>query len=229
VFGPYLSILFIGATAVTVFYLLRSAAKVGLLSGVLLAWLVVQAVLAETGFFLDTLSMPPRMLAAIGPPLLTLLVLLALPAGRGWLCHLDLRMLTMLHVVRVPVEIGLHGLFLEGAVPQVMTYEGRNFDIFSGLTAPVVSILAFSNGRVNIPLLLGWNILCLLLVFNIMVHGILSVPTPFQQFGFEQPNRGLLYFPYQWLPALIVPVVVMAHVASILQVLRLRARGQAPA
>ncbi len=183
-------------------------------------WVLLQGVVATMGFYEDTEGIPPRMSVAIGPPLLTILLLFVLPAGRRWSYRLDMRTLIMLHVVRVPVEIGLHGLFLQGDVPQVMTYEGRNFDIFSGLTAPLVATLGFRHGRVNRPLLIGWNLLCLALLLNIMFHGIFSVPTPFQLFGFERPNVALLHFPYVWLPAVIVPLVLLAHAAALHQLLK---------
>nr|MDQ3101968.1 hypothetical protein [Bacteroidota bacterium] len=156
-------------------------------------------------------------LLAIGPPLLSIFLLLFFGGGKEWLKSMDLRKLTLLHIVRVPVEIGLHGLYAEGSLPQIMTFEGRNFDIFSGLTAPIIALIAFRHQSTNRPLLMGWNILCLLLLLNIVFHGILSAPTPFQQFGFEQPNVALLYFPFEWLPAVIVPIVLLAHVSAIYQ------------
>jgi hypothetical protein len=55
---------------------------------------------------------------------------------------------------------------------------------------------------------------------NIVIIAILSAPTPMQKFGFEQPNVGVVYFPFIWLPTIIVPIVLFAHLASLLQVSR---------
>jgi hypothetical protein len=60
----------------------------------------------------------------------------------------------------------------------------------------------------------------LALLVNIVLRAALSVPTPLQQFGLEQPNIAILYFPYVWLPGIVVPVVFAAHVASIRQLIR---------
>jgi hypothetical protein len=49
---------------------------------------------------------------------------------------LDKKILTLLHIIRIPVELGLYWLFIYKAIPQLMTFEGRNFDILVGLTVP---------------------------------------------------------------------------------------------
>jgi len=50
---------------------------------------------------------------------------------------------------------------------------------------------------------------------NIVINAILSVPTPIQQFAFDQPNIAILYFPFTWLPCFIVPAVLLSHIVSI--------------
>ncbi len=101
-----------------------------------------------------------------------------------------------------------------------MTFEGRNLDILSGLTAPLVAWLAVRGGAVNRPLLIMWNLLAFGLLLNILINAILSLETPFQQFAFDQPNRGVLYFPFIWLPVIIVPIVFVSHVVSLWQLLK---------
>jgi hypothetical protein len=49
-----------------------------------------------------------------------------------------------------------------------------------------------------------------------------------QRLAFEQPNVALLHFPFGWLPAVLVPLVVLAHAAALWQLLaRPRALGAA--
>ena len=36
-----------------------------------------------------------------------------------------------------------------------------------------------------------------------------------QQFGFEQPNVAILHFLFVWLPGVVVPLVLLAHVVAI--------------
>ena len=98
-----------------------------------------------------------------------------------------------------------------------MTFEGRNFDILSGLSAPVVFYAVFIRRWMSRNLLLGWNIICLGLLINIVVHAVLAAPFDFQQLAFEQPNLAIFYFPFVWLPACIVPIVLLSHLAAIRQ------------
>ncbi|WP_208646852.1 hypothetical protein [Pedobacter jejuensis] len=63
--------------------------------------------------------------------------------------------------------------------------------------------------------LLVWTFICLGLLLNIVVNAVLSASSPFQQFGFDQPNVTILNFPFSWLPAFIVPLVLFAHLATI--------------
>jgi hypothetical protein len=182
---------------------------------VLFAWIALQGAIAGTGFYTHEMSLPPRIVIAIGPPIVVLVLLFTTTAGRRFVDSLDLRALTWMHTVRVPVELVLFWLFQAGLVPELMTFEGANFDIISGLTAPIAALLFFRYGRPRRALLVAWNVICLLLVLNIVTRGILSVETPFQQFGFDQPNSGLMLFPYVWLPALIVPLVLLGHFGAL--------------
>jgi hypothetical protein len=138
--------------------------------------------------------------------------------ARPLLDKLSLQSLTWVHAVRVPIELVLYWLFLAEYVPECMTFEGRNLDILSGFSAPLIALFFLSEKRKKI--LLIWNILALLLVLNVVVHAILSAPTPFQQLAFSQPNVGVMYYPFILLPALIVPAVIFSHLVVIFRLLK---------
>ena len=106
-----------------------------------------------------------------------------------------------------------------GLVPVEMTFEGRNLDILSGLSAPIIYLLAFRNGHVNRSLLIVWNVAALCLLANVVTIAVLSFPSKFQALGFEHPNIGVTYFPFVWLPSVIVPIVFFCHVASLYKLL----------
>lgn len=216
----YVGLLFMLTTFLTVFIFYRAAGSSKIVLGILISWLVVQTFVSLSDFYLSTNSIPPRFSLTIVPPVVFIILLFSTTSGRRWLDSLNLKALTMLHIVRIPVELTLFLLFVNRGIPELMTFEGRNFDILSGITAPVVYCLAFSRRRVNKTLLLAWNFICLGLLLNIVGIAILSAPFPFQQFAFDQPNVAVLYFPFVWLPCCIVPLVLLSHLVSIRQILK---------
>jgi len=220
----YVSIVFILTTFLTIgifLYALKrdafSSIPAKVLSFLIPFWLILQASLALAGFYLKIEALPPRLpLFAVIPAFVTVIFLIVF-AHRSFVSQLPLKTLTILHVIRIPVEMVLLWLFQAEQIPQLMTFEGRNFDILSGLTAPLIYWLAFRDGKTNRPLLIIWNLFALGLLINIVVNAFLSFPFSFQQFAFEQPNRAVLYFPFVWLPSVIVPIVLFCHLASLWQ------------
>jgi hypothetical protein len=41
-----------------------------------------------------------------------------------------------------------------------------------------------------------------------------------QQMSFDQPNRAVLFFPYVFLPTIIVPIVLASHLFALYKSLR---------
>ena len=218
----YVTVVFVLTTLLTIGLLFRSFRNVrpagfasGLLTFVIPFWLIMSGLLATSGFYQEFQHFPPRVITFAVLPAYLLILIYFIFFRASFIEKLSLRTLTVLHVIRLPVELTLLWLFQFGWVPQIMTFEGRNFDVFSGLTAPIIVWFAFRRGRVNRPLLIGWNIAAIGLLANIVIIAVLSFPSPAQQFGSEQPNVGLTYFPFIWLPAIIVPTVLFAHLASL--------------
>jgi hypothetical protein len=178
-------------------------------------WLLIQAVLSLTGFYQITDTVPPRGILFILPPLLFIIVLFVTNGGRRFIDQMDPGTLTLIHTIRIPVEFVLYWLFLDKQVPKLMTFAGGNYDIISGITAPLVFYFGFIKNKMGKNIILLWNLLCLGLLFLIVRHAIFSVPSPFQKFGFEQPNIAILHFPYAWLPSCIVPMVLFSHLVMI--------------
>ena len=185
-------------------------------------WLIIQAVLTIKKIYTpDMTSIPPKILLfGVLPSILTIIYLFATPKGRQFIDSLPLKKITYLNVVRIPVEIVLLWLFFYKAVPQLMTFEGRNFDIIAGITAPLIAYFGLTKGKLSRQIILIWNFICLGLLINIVANALLSAPSPLQKFAFDQPNMAILNFPFSWLPTFIVPVVLFGHLASIRQLTR---------
>lgn len=180
----------------------------------LFLWGTLWYLIANTGFFLETSSMPPRFIFMMAPVIIVMILYFVTARGKRFIDRLDLQKLTILHVVRLPVEIVLMLLAIYKMIPEALTFEGRNFDIIMGLTALPMAWLIFKR-NVSKKILLWWNILGVILLTNVVIHGILALPLPFQQYAFDQPNVAMLYAPYCLLPGVIVPIVMFSQLAAI--------------
>lgn len=180
-------------------------------------WMMVTGLLSYQGFFKEFEALPPRLLLAVLPPNLCIIILLLVKKSREFLMNIPITMITYIHIVRVPVEMVLWWLGLRQVVPLMLTFEGINHDILSGITAPFVAIFLVGNKRNHKIGAILWNLVALALLFNIVGHAILSAPTPFQQFNFDQPMIAVFYLPFIWLPAVVVPAVFFSHLVSLIQ------------
>ncbi len=216
----FVNLLFELTTLITVCFFYRATQNSKTVLIILFAWMILQAALGLAGFYTVTNTTPPRFLLLVLPPVLLIILLFTTAKGRSFIDGLNCKTLTMLHIIRIPVEIVLFLLFTYKTIPQLMTFEGRNFDILSGITAPVVFYLAFIRKTTAAKLLLVWNFICLGLLANIVINAVLSAPFPFQKFAFDQPNIAVLYFPFNWLPGVVVPLVLLSHLVVIRQLVK---------
>jgi hypothetical protein len=200
---------------ITIFFIAINKSRVFILF--LLAWLLIQTIAGISGFYTARNGFPPRFLLLILPPLVLIIVLFTTRREKLFINAANLPMLTIIHIIRIPVELVLFWLYSRKAVPGLMTFEGRNPDILSGISAPFIYYFGFVRKSLGRNVILLWNYICLGLLINIVVNAVLSAPTPFQQFAFDQPNIAILHFPFIFLPAVLVPMILYAHLAAIRQ------------
>ncbi len=133
----YVSVVFFLTTLLTVWFLFSAARRAGdgttayrIFVFAVPFWMLLTGYLATTNFYRYAEAMPPRLVAfAVLPTVL--FIGLYFVFFSSFLRHLPLRTLTLLHVVRVPVELVLFWLYKGRQVPEHMTFEGWNFDILS--------------------------------------------------------------------------------------------------
>ena len=192
-----------------------------------LFWLVVQSILSFKNVYNEnTNSIPPKIfLFGVLPNIIAIIWLFISKTGKRFIDNLPIEKLTFLNLVRIPVELVLLWLFLNALIPQIMTFEGWNFDIIMGITTPIIIYYGFIKEKINRKFILIWNIIGFILLLFIFVIALLSAPFPLQKLAFDQPNIGLLYFPFSWLPTFIVPIVIFGHLVSIRKLIREKPAG----
>lgn len=181
-------------------------------------WTVAVSALSLRGVFGNFDIFPLN----IGPflliPLLIIIIFTFSKTTREVLMHLHPSRIIRLQVFRVFVEILLWLLFIQNLLPIQMSFEGRNFDILAGLTAPVIAYLTLQN-KLSKTALIIWNIACLGLLINIVTIAILSMPTPFRYFMNDPANTIVTRFPFVFLPTFLVPLAYMLHFLSLRQLM----------
>jgi hypothetical protein len=120
---------------------------------------------------------------------------------------------------RVLMELILWLAFLDNIIPIQMTFEGLNYDILVGLTAPVVAYFCFTRKIWPRSVAIVWNFFGLGLLLNIVVISVLSAPVPFRMFMNEPANTFVAGVPFVWLPAFVVPMAYWMHILSIKQLI----------
>ncbi|RED93838.1 hypothetical protein [Marinoscillum furvescens] len=178
-------------------------------------WVFVVSLLSIQGFFQDYHAWPPRLMVGLAILLALLILLMSLSGVRRFIAEMPITTLTYIHIIRVPVEIVLWWLFINGVVSEVMTFEGVNYDILSGISAPFAGLFLVGMKSKSRIAAIIWNLLALGLLINIVVRAIMATPYFYNPVQFDVPNLAVFYFPYILLPLFVVPGVLFCHVASL--------------
>jgi hypothetical protein len=200
-----------GIGAAIVRYLDNRRRKIALVA--LAAWVLYTGALGFSGMLANPTAVPPRVALILIPVLLGVVFLARSDAGRDLALSIPLNLLVGAQMFRVIVELFIHQFWSVGLLPKMLTYEGANFDIIAGLSAPVVAWL-IASGRLSNRLALAWNVFGLVLLANIAVRAILTTPA-LQALITEVPNRALGMFPFTFIPGLMAPLALTLHVVAI--------------
>lgn len=177
-------------------------------------WLVFIYLWSRFGIFKNFELFPVNAAPVIIIPLITILIFSFSKTVKEILPHIPQENIIKLQVFRFYVEVLLWALFASALLPVQMTFEGRNFDVITGVTAMGVAWLITKNKFPNVAIVL-WNIMGLGLLINIVTIALLSMPTPFRYFMNEPANTIVTEFPVSLLPAFLVPLAYMLHILSL--------------
>jgi hypothetical protein len=190
-------------------------------------WLIYAGALGYLGVVANPSLRPPGPAMLLLPVFLFVALYLARTDGALRVASsIPLEWLMGLQVFRVFVELFLHQLWHNGLAPRMLTYEGANFDIVIGLSAPLIAWL-YARGSVRDKAALAWNILGLAMLANVAVRALLTAPGPFQLLTSDVPNLAIGTFPFTYIPGFLAPLALVLHVLSI-RALRARMRRARP-
>lgn len=93
----------------------------------------------------------------------------------------------------------------------MLTWNGANFDILIGATAPIVA-WAYSSGRIDGRAVRLWSWIGIVMLANVMLRAALTAPGRLHLIDAEVPNRALGAFPFVYLPGFLAPLALVLHV-----------------
>lgn len=182
-------------------------------------WIALLAILSTDGFFADFNKLPPRPVFAILIPLPVILAVTFSQSGKTLLELTPPHWLVMGQSFRILVELLIWLAFLGNKLPVQMTFEGNNFDVFSGLLALPVGYMLWKRKRLSVAVAIAFNVIGILLLLNILVIAMLSMPTVLRYF-MNEPSSGIVAsFPFILLPGVLVPLAYSFHIFSLRQLL----------
>lgn len=222
----YIPIIFL-AVVVTTFGFLLYASKVAspskkdftptVVATFLIILLFVTALLSFSGFLTDYDAMPPRLPIIVAIETLCIVGIFFRKQARDFISRIPITTLTHIHIIRVPVEMVLWWLYKEQVIDPLLTFEGSNYDIIVGISAPFAGLFLVGMRSKSQFGAIVWNLAGIVMLANIVYLAISCTPYPFQSLCFDTPNTFVFEFPYIWLPTFVVPAVLFCHVASIYQ------------
>ena len=114
---------------------------------------------------------------------------------------------------RLPLELVMHRAADLGIMPPELSYSGYNYDILTGLGACILAVSMHLGVSVPTWVLWAWNVWgswCLAVIAVIAV-----TTSPMVRLFGDDPrhlNTWVLFFPYMWLPVVLVTVAIAGHV-----------------
>jgi hypothetical protein len=184
---------------------------------VVVGWAALCAGFALAGFFANFSALPPRMPLAILLPLPVVLIIVFSRGGKELLQAMPPHWVVYAQSMRIGVELVIWYAVIDGLMPVQLSFEGRNFDIVTGLLAVPVGYYALVVRRWPVWVVVAYNLMGLGLLVNVLALAFLSMPTPLRVFLNEPANTLVAYFPFVYLPGLLVPLAYTLHIVSLRQ------------
>jgi hypothetical protein len=183
--------------------------------------MAISAVAASFGQFSRMDFMPSSFQIFTATVLCATVVFGLSPLGRRLADQSILGELVLLQAFRLPLEVLMYRAALQGIMPQSFSFVGKNFDILTGSLALLLGIALVNRHYVPRWALHVWNlwgIACLIVI------GVLAVTLSPNQTTIgrdaSQVLSWVLFFPYSWLPHILVPIAILGHLLISLKLIR---------
>lgn len=187
----------------------------------LFLWFAYTFAIAKSGF-LDDWSLPPRFpMLLIFPVFIFIGVFLYKQQKSPVIAAIPKSWLIYYQSFRIVIESLFVASVGAGILHPEVTFEGYNYDIVFGATAPIIAYLVFNKKFFSEKVALAWNYLGLAVISVIIFLFVTTMYFP-AVWGSTEPlaAKGFLDFPYVLVASFLMPSAVFMHILSIIQLKR---------
>lgn len=173
----------------------------------------ISAYLATSGILANFKVFPPPMaIMIVGLVVISFIIGLS-SFGKEIALGLSFSSLVGLQIFRLPLELIMHHASNLGIMPPQLSFSGFNFDIITGTGALIIFALIKIKKETPLKLIWLWNIWGSYCLIAIIVIAITTSPM-MRLFGddLKNLNTWVLYFPYIWLPVVLVTIAISSHI-----------------
>jgi hypothetical protein len=191
----------------------RNSGRALVLSIAVTVLMALSAIIALSGQLSRFDSFPPPMLIMIASVFIVSFALGLSSFGRNAAAHSSFATLVGFQSFRLPLELIMHQAGNVGIMPVQLSYSGYNFDIVTGITALLLFVAMQLGATIPRSVLWAWNLwgwLCLVVIVFIAI-----ATSPVVRASGDEPqhlNTWVLYFPYVWLPVVLVTAAISGHI-----------------
>jgi hypothetical protein len=179
-------------------------------------WIAYIIVLSISGV-LNDFGLPPRVpLLIIIPSIIFSLYITGRTSFRDILQLTPIHYPILMQSFRIFVELLIFTAWSEGYFPKRVTFEGLNYDILVGATAPVMGWLLMKN-ILGLNAALIWNIAAMM-ILSLTGYAFISAYF-FSEFAEAIDKTHFIKFPFILLPSVLLSIAIFLHIFSIRQIL----------
>jgi hypothetical protein len=173
-----------------------------------LGWMAVVAAVTASGLTSDP---PTRAMPLFLAANLVAIAAALSPLGRRLAHGLPVAALVAYQGFRLPLEIVLHRMWREGALPVQMTWSGDNYDVVTGLAAIVLAAGLAWRGPSK-PWVAAFSLLGLALLVRVASIAVLSGPFPWRAYSDGVPVLLVFELPWVFIVSVCVAGALAGHV-----------------
>jgi hypothetical protein len=115
-------------------------------------------------------------------------------------------------------------LYATNLLPGVFALPAGAGDMATGLMGLVIGINAARGRQLRPRTVLMWNLFGIADLIVALTMGFLTSPSPLQSFAFDHPNQLISVLPLVLIPTFLVPLAILLHIISLVQLGRATAR-----